>query len=806
LTLSTTAAIGHFIDLIRFTTTAPGGGEVGMTLFGRGSSFTPVRKSASRVRLVLEALEDRLVPTAAATNTLTVAAGDTATLIADITAANASGTPTTINLTQSTYDFTSANNSTFGPNALPAVTGNITINGNGAVLMRDPSLGQNTPFRLFYVSGSEVAGATGGQLTGQAVGSLTLENVTLEDGLAQGGSSGTGGGGLGAGGAIFNQGNLTLNGVTVEQSAAQGGSSGSGTSSTGGTFGDATAPTTNFGIGGAGATTGNGGAGGFGAGGGVSSTGTVGAGGFGAGAGTTTTGGGGLGAGGAIFNIYGTTTVINSTLASNMAQGGSNGGSGYGGAVFNVDGTVNIISSTIADNAATAGGAVYNLSYGTPAASSGSTAQGAPSTVNVTDSILADSLASSDLTNDENSSTAGAAVVNYNASNIVMTTNTIDGATTNGTPLTSNPQLGLLYNNGGSTPTMALMAGSPASGAGAAASNVPTTDQRGVARGNVLDLGAYQGTPPETAMSTLSLTSSVNNTASSQSVTLTATVTSSDGTTVPAGTVQFVDTTTGTTLGSAAVSVVNGQAQASLTVTTLTPGSHTITAAYTSTNGLGGSSASTSAMSGSANQIWLNQVYEALLGRSIDPTGLAYWSNVLSGASRTQVAYLIEQTSAYRTVEIQNAFQKLLGRAADTNSLNYFLGLMSQGTTIQTVEAIIAGSAEFYQNSGGTNIGFLSALYQDFLNRPLDAAGMAVWGGALTSGQSTTQVAQGIIGTQEYANDLVEQDYLTYLQRPADPTSLNAFVSALSSGQTNNDMIVATLLGSGEYGTKFGTA
>ncbi len=777
-----------------------------MSLFGQGRSIASARKAAPRVRLTLEALEDRLVPTAAA-NTLTVAAGDTATLIADIAAANASGAATTINLTQSTYDFTAANNSTFGPNALPAITGNITIDGNGAVLMRDPSLGQSTPFRLFYVSGSEVAGAAGGQLTGQAVGSLTLENVTLEGGLAQGGNSGTGGGGLGAGGAIFNQGNLTLNGVTVEQNAAQGGSGGSGTSTTGGTFGDATAPTNNFGIGGAGSTTGNGGAGGFGAGGGGSSTGTVGTAGFGAGAGTTTTGGGGLGAGGAIFNLYGTTTLINSTLASNIAQGGTNGGSGFGGAVFNVDGTVDVIASTLADNAATAGGAVYNLSYGTPTAASGSTAQGVPATVNLANSILANSIAASDLTNDENSSTAGAATVNLNATNLVMATSTLDGATTNGTPLTANPQLGLLYNNGGSTPTMSLLAGSPALGAGAAVSNMPSVDQRGVARGNVLDLGAYQGTPPETATSSLSLTSSVSNTSSSQSVTLTATITSSDGTTVPTGTVTFVDTTTGTTLGSAAVSVVNGQAQATLTSTTLTPGGHTITATYTSSNGLGSSNGNTSAVAGNANQIWLNQVYEALLGRPIDPSGLTYWSNVLSSASRTQVAFLIEQTSAYRTVEIQNAFQKLLGRAVDSNSLNYFLGLMSQGTNIQTVDAIIAGSSEFYQTTGGgTNTGFLNALYENFLNRPVDAAGLAVWGGALASGQSTTQVALGIIGTQEFMTDMVQQDYQTYLQRAADPTSLSAFVSDLTGGSMNNDAIVATLLGSGEYANKFGTA
>lgn len=782
-----------------------------MFLFGRGKGKSSVRKSPPRVRLCLEALEDRLVPT---TTTLTVAAGDTATLIADINAANTSGTPTTINLTQSTYDFTSANNNTFGPNALPAITGNITINGNGAVLMRDPSLGQNTPFRLFYVSGDQVASATGSQSTSQPIGSLTLENVTLEGGLAEGGSSGTGGGGLGAGGAIFNQGNLTLNGVTVEQSAAVGGSSGSGTATTSGTIGTTPASAGTFGAGGAGSSSGSGGAGSFGGGGGSGTT--VGAGGFGAGAGTSTLGGGGLGAGGAIFNMYGTTTLINTTLASNIAQGGGNGASGYGGAVFNLDGTLNVTSSTIAYNEATGGGAVYNLSYGSTTNSAG-TAQGVPSTVTLTNSILADSFAGSDLVNDENSSTAGAAVVNATTPNIVVMTSTIDGATTNGTPLTSNPQLGLLTNNGGSTPTMALMPGSPALGAGAAASTEPTTDQRGMTRGTVLDLGAYQGTPPGTTATTTtstSMTLTSTSTSTGGSITLTATITPASGGATPTGTVQFVDTTSGTTLGSASVSVVNGQAQATLTPTTQPSSGDTITATYTSSNGLGSSTATTTAAAaaaGTQTQQWLNQVYEALLGRPIDPTGLAYWSGILAGgATPTAVVYDIEQTSAYQDREINNAFESLLGVAAPTSALNYLQSLMSQGTSFRTIEAIIGGSSEFYQAAGGTNSTWLNAIYQDFLGVPaIDSttvtASESSWLALLNAGYTPTQVLIDIMGTQQYLTDLVEQDYMTYFGQLADSTSLAAFVSALQGNTTSNAMIVASLLGSGTYQTLTGT-
>jgi hypothetical protein len=762
----------------------------------------PARKTPQRVRLQLEALEDRMVPAV-----FNVGAGDVATLIADINTANSNGQSNTINLTASTYDFTSANNNTFGPNALPVITGNITINGNGAVLMRDPSLGQNTPFRFFYVSGSQVASPSGPQSTGSATGTLVLNDLTLEDGLAQGGSSGTGGGGMGAGGAIFNMGNLTLNGVTLAQNTAEGGNSGTGaSSSSGGGLGGPNATTVgNFGVGGAASDSG-----GFGGGGGVN-----GAGGFGAGNGNGSSGGGGLGAGGALFNMYGTTTLINCTLASNLAEGGQGAttGDGYGGAIFNVDGTLNVTTSTLANNsttgAANGGGAVYNLSLGT---SSGS---GAASTVTLTDSILADSIGSNDLVNDENSSTPGAAVVNATAPNIVMASSTLDGATTNGTPLTANPQLGVLANYGGQTPTMALLSGSPALGAGTSGSNVPTTDQRGVARGSVIDLGAYQSTSASAVATTLTLTSSTPAASSGASVVLTATVAASSGSTTPAGSVQFVDATTGTVLGSAALS----GGTATLTTTSVSSGDK-ITASYSSSNGMGNSyavttvptastSSSSSSNSGSSssgspvmvsaqNQAWLNAVYEKLLGRPIDATGLKEWgADLNNGMTPTQVVLDIEQTTEYRTDEILGAYQQLLGLSAQqvpSSAVSYLLGLMQAGADFRVVQAIIAGS-----DYSSTNDQFLNNVYEEFLQRPVDQNSETAWGALLTAGYSRIAVVYGILSSPEYLNDLVTQDYMTYMGVTPDQASLGAYVAALENHTMNNDMVVASLLGSQEW-------
>ena len=616
----------------------------------------------------------------------------------------------------------------------------------------------------------------------------------------------------------MNLGNLSLNAVTLEQNVAEGGSSGSGTSTSGGGVGGTSTTTAgNFGVGGAGASFDvNGGAGGVGAGGGAGKT--PGAGGFGAGKGNGSEGGGGLGAGGAIFDMYGTTTLINTTLASNVAEGGqgATGGDGYGGAIFNIDDTLDVITSTIADNSvvgmANGGGAIYNLAMGTN--SSGSEA---PSTVTLTDSILADSIGSNDLVNDENSSTNASALVNATMPNIVMSYNTIDGATTNGSPITSNPLLSPLANNGGPSPTMALSSGSPALGTGATGTTVPTSDQRSVARGSVIDLGAYQSTPASAVATALSFTISDPATTTGATVIITATVTQASGSTVPAGTVEFVNTTTGTTLGS--VTLSNGQA--TLTTTSVSSGD-TITGTFTSSNGMGGSSASapvaaasssggsSSSNSGdstlwsttvsTADQKWLNQVYVSLLHRSIDSTGLNQWgADLNAGTSPTQVVYDIEHTTEYHTDEIQGAFQQLLGVAAPSSAVKYLVGVMQGGADFQTIEAIIVGTPEFYSAAGGTNDAFLNTLYEDFLNRPVDQTGETAWNALMKAGYSTTQVALGVLSSKEYFTDLVNQDYQTYMGVAPNAASLSGFVTALYQGTTTNDMVVASLFGSPEY-------
>lgn len=176
--------------------------------------------TASAVALVVIA---RLVapgPAAAAVVGCSGTIGDAIGLVNAITEANVVTGPDTIELVAGcTYTLTKPDNYWYGPNGLPPIASDITLEGNGATIARAGS----RPFRLLFV-GADWANADTPGYVSPGPGVLTLRDVTLTDGLAQGGDSNGGGGGAGMGGAIFNQGTATVEDSTLARNVALGGS------------------------------------------------------------------------------------------------------------------------------------------------------------------------------------------------------------------------------------------------------------------------------------------------------------------------------------------------------------------------------------------------------------------------------------------------------------------------------------------------------------------------------------------------------------------------------------------------------
>ena len=183
----------------------------------------------------------------------------------------------------------------------------------------------------------------------------------------------------------------------------------------------------------------------------------------------------------------GTLSLTNSTISGNTASG--NGGginneyipgfSGYYGPVPASAGVLTVTDSTISGNTAVSGGGVYN-------------AEGA--TFTLQDTIIVGNVATSADPN------INGAVTTDNGFNLIGDVGDASGFVAadlqNSAFDAPGAVLTPLANNGGPTQTMALVAGSPAFAAGVPVAGV-TTDQRGLPRGNTVDIGAYQTQPAQ---------------------------------------------------------------------------------------------------------------------------------------------------------------------------------------------------------------------------------------------------------------------------------------------------------------------
>jgi hypothetical protein len=227
-------------------------------------------------------------------------------------------------------------------------------------------------------------------------------------------------------------------------------------------------------------------------------------------------GGGGTGTAGGLF--VSSTNGVSATIAGDSFSGNRLGGSGnasFGGGLV-IDGTNKTADTFTIENNTIAGNVLSGMGFGGALESSGGTV-----------SLINDTLDGNSIATGGGGS-GGAAIEGENdvtsqitLKNAVVSGNTLAGAANScSAALTSaghnledlspsqcglgaagdlvgvGPLLGPLQDNGGPSPTQALLPGSPALNAGDNA-GCPATDQRGVARPQgTCDIGAYEVAPP----------------------------------------------------------------------------------------------------------------------------------------------------------------------------------------------------------------------------------------------------------------------------------------------------------------------
>jgi uncharacterized delta-60 repeat protein len=447
--LDSTFGGGDGISLVDF---ANGSNDraYGMALDGQGRAVV-VGESNGAFAIARFLLGDgpSPTPTITVTNTNDSGAGSLRQAIADATPSS------TINFDASVFATPQTITLTMGQ---LVINTNLTLQGPGASLL---SISGNYASTVFFINNGVTA---------------TLDGITIKNGGANGGA---------AGGGINNGGTLTVTNSTISNNGAYYG---------GGIYNGGTLTFSNSTISGNSSSFSGGGIenGGI-----LSVSNSIISGNH---ASTFPAGS----SGGGIYN-RGSLTVSNSNISGNTSAHGSGGG------LANEGGNATINNSTVSGNDATWGGGVHNQ----PECNDFDTCPSNTAYVYITNSTIA--------------SNTGGGIVSwgdvgflYSVETLVNTivadgiSGTIDSAShnligdaassggivngANGNIAGVDPMLGPLRDNGGPTPTHALLAGSPAINAGDNALAIGGTDQRGPGfpriGGGTVDIGAFELLPP----------------------------------------------------------------------------------------------------------------------------------------------------------------------------------------------------------------------------------------------------------------------------------------------------------------------
>ena len=224
------------------------------------------------------------------------------------------------------------------------------------------------------------------------------------------------------------------------------------------------------------------------------------------------------------------------------------------------------------------------------------------------------------------------------------------------------------------------------------------------------------------------------------------------------------------------------------------------------------------------------QLYNALLGRDPDPTGLAGYMKALTEGTMTAsrlVTNLMEsneyKSKRYSDTEyIKRVYQAMLNRDASPAEANIVMTQLNNGVSRRYILSILSRSAEFtnycafMQMERGTiditenrdrNYGYTSFVmrcYEKILGRKADAAGLNTWTGTIFNGGGGVSVVYSLINSDEfrgkrYSNsEYVERMYQAMLGRGSDPTGKADWVNQMNQG-VSHLFIVRGFCGSVEF-------
>ncbi len=148
-------------------------------------------------------------------------------------------------------------------------------------------------------------------------------------------------------------------------------------------------------------------------------------------------------------------------------------------------------------------------------------------------------------------------------------------------------------------------------------------------------------------------------------------------------------------------------------------------------------------------------------------------------------------------------YTNLLHRSGSPAEINGWVGRVEAGMTLNQVDALFTGSAEYVNDHYGAGPDYVAGLYQDLLGRTPNTAEVNGWLGQLDNHVSPQAVASVIANSTEHLADQVTADYVQYLGRTPSGAEVSGWVNALRAGE--NDLnVVSDMVASSENFNRYG--
>ena len=123
---------------------------------------------------------------------------------------------------------------------------------------------------------------------------------------------------------------------------------------------------------------------------------------------------------------------------------------------------------------------------------------------------------------------------------------------------------------------------------------------------------------------------------------------------------------------------------------------------------------------------------------------------------------------------------------------------LQTGATQEQVAFAILNSAEFSAKNP-SNPAFVTALYQQLLDRAPAAGEINGWVNNLNNGASRATVIRGIMGSQEQLTLAVKSFYVQFLHRQGAANEVQGWLNSLAAGATLADVARAIVASDGFY-------